>query len=153
MDKNKNNKKIIWLGLAISLFFFLIFIFTKDIGQNANSASPPLSILDSSPTPRVGENAKDKAFLEIDGKILETTIVEEENVYDFMVKLKEERKIDFKDKTYSGMGKLIEKINGIKNSGEKNWIYYVNNKKANIGVSNYKLNSGDVVSWKYEKNN
>ena len=47
------------------------------------------------------------------------------------------------------MGKFIESINDLKN-GEKNWIYYVNGEKANIGVSNYKIKSGDVVSWKYE---
>jgi len=69
-----------------------------------------------------------------------------------MVKLREEGKINFKDKTYSGMGKLIKEINGIKNSSEKNWIYYVNGKKATIGVSNYQIKPGDVVSWKYEKN-
>jgi len=62
-----------------------------------------------------------------------------------------EGKIDFKDKTYSGMGKLIEEINGISN-GDKYWIYYVNGQKANIGISNYKIKAGDVVSWKYEKN-
>ena len=44
------------------------------------------------------------------------------------------------------MGKLVEEINGLKNSGEKNWIYYINGKKANIGVSNYKINKGDIVS-------
>ena len=26
----------------------------------------------------------------------------------------------------------------------------VNNEKANIGVSNYKINNGDIISWKYE---
>ena len=78
-------------------------------------------------------------------------IEEKESVYDFMFKLKKEGKIDFKDKTYSGMGKLIEEINGISN-GDKYWIYYVNGQKANIGISNYKIKAGDVVSWKYEKN-
>ena len=66
-----------------------------------------------------------------------------------MEQLQNEGKINFKEKTYSGMGEFIEEINGIKN-GEKNWIYYVNNKKAEIGVSNYKINIGDIVSWKYE---
>ena len=50
------------------------------------------------------------------------------------------------------MGKFIVAINGVKGNGDKNWIYYVNGKKAQTGVSNYKLKSGDVVSWKYEKN-
>ena len=73
----------------------------------------------------------------------------ETNVYDFMSKMQKEGKIDFKYKEYSGMGKFIEEINGIKNEN-KNWIYYVNNIKADVGVSNYKINNGDIVSWKYE---
>jgi len=71
------------------------------------------------------------------------------SVYDFMTKLQTEGKIIFKEKNYPGMGKFIEEINGQKND-VKNWIYYVNDKKANIGISNYQLNPGDVVSWKYE---
>lgn len=91
-------------------------------------------------------------FLEINGEKIETIINENESVYSFMSKLQEENKIVFKDETYSGMGKFIKEINGIKN-GEKNWIYYVNNKKAEIGISNYKIKPGDVVSWKYENKN
>ena len=141
---DKNNKKIIWLGFAISLFFFLIFVFTKDIGQDTSSISS------SSPATTQKEE-RTEAFLEIEGKKLGMKIEEKESVYDFMFKLKKEGKIDFKDKTYSGMGKLIEEINGISN-GDKYWIYYVNGQKANIGISNYKIKAGDVVSWKYEKN-
>ena len=141
---DKNNKKIIWFGLTISLFFFLIFIFTKDIGQNTVSTSPPL-------TPSTNTEKISKAYLEINDKKLETNIKEKESVYDFMTQLQKESKINFKDETYGGMGKLIEEIDGIKNSGEKNWIYYVNGKKAQIGISNYQINKGDVVSWKYEK--
>jgi hypothetical protein len=84
-------------------------------------------------------------------KVFEDNISGEISVYDFMNKLQSEGKINFKDKTYSGMGKFIEEIDGLKNNGDKNWIYYVNGKKATIGVSNYKLNPGDIVSWKYEK--
>ena len=70
----------------------------------------------------------------------------------FMAELQKEGKINFKDETYSGMGKFIEEINGVKNNGEQNWIYYVNGKKAEIGISNYEIKAGDTVSWKYEKN-
>ena len=66
-----------------------------------------------------------------------------------MTQLQNESKITFKTETYTGMGEFVEEINGVKN-GNKNWIYYVNNKKAEIGVSNYKINPGDIVSWKYE---
>ncbi|MFH1608950.1 MAG: DUF4430 domain-containing protein [Patescibacteria group bacterium] len=93
------------------------------------------------------------ATLEINGIKYETEIsaTEKINVYDFMNKLRAESKIDFKEKIYTSMGAFIEEINNIKNSGEKNWIYYVNNQKANIGISNYQIKPGDVVSWKYEK--
>lgn len=74
-------------------------------------------------------------------------------VYDFMDKLRTEGKINFTEKNYAGMGKFIDSINGVKNNGSQNWIYYVNGIEAQVGVSNYKINKGDVVSWKYEKTN
>ncbi len=102
------------------------------------------------------------AILEIDKSIKTTTLdvgnlkYESEtnetiSVYDFMDKFRSEGKINFKDKTYLGLGKFVEEINGIRSNGSKFWIYYVNGKKAEIGVSNYMLNPGDVVSWRYEK--
>ncbi len=90
-------------------------------------------------------------FFEINGLKYENMISGPLSVYSFMENLQNNGKITFKDKTYSGMGKLIESINGVKNGGEKNWIYYVNGKKATIGVSNYQINNGDIVSWHYEK--
>lgn len=71
------------------------------------------------------------------------------SVYDFMNKLKDEGQLNFQEKNYVAMGKFIEEINGIKN-GEKNWIYYVNEIKADSGVSNYQIKKGDILSWKYE---
>ena len=70
-----------------------------------------------------------------------------------MSQLRNEGKINFTEKNYAGMGKFIETINGVKGNGGQNWIYYVNGKEAQVGVSNYKINPGDVVSWKYEKSN
>jgi len=81
------------------------------------------------------------------------TIPGQITVYDFMSKLQSEGKINFTEKNYIGMGKFIETINGIKGTGNRNWIYYVNGKEAQIGVSNYKINPGDIVSWKYGKEN
>jgi hypothetical protein len=93
-----------------------------------------------------------KAFLEIGEGKYEGAINESTSIYDFMTELRRKGKINFKEKNYMGMGKFIEEVNGVKNSGEKNWIYYINGQKANVGVSNYKLINGDIVSWKYEEN-
>ncbi len=87
------------------------------------------------------------------GVKLESSISQKTSVYDFMQKLEQENKITFQAKNYIGMGEFIESINGIKNTNTNNWIYYINNVKANVGVSNYQINPGDVVSWKYEANN
>ena len=73
-------------------------------------------------------------------------------VYDFMENLRGEGKINFTEKNYAGIGKFIEEINGVKGNSDHSWIYYVNGRQAQVGVSNYKLKPGDVVSWKYEKN-
>ncbi|MFH1233422.1 MAG: DUF4430 domain-containing protein [Patescibacteria group bacterium] len=117
----KNNKKIILIVL-VSLSLFGLFFFSSHV------ISKPITELNYTDT--------------IPGSL---------TVYDFMSKLRSEGKIDFTEKNYIGMGELIVSINGIKNNGDKNWIYYVNSKKANVGVSNYKINKGDIVSWKYEK--
>jgi hypothetical protein len=50
----------------------------------------------------------------------------------------------------SGATAFVESINGIKNSGSgRNWIYFVNDKKATKGAGVYLLKAGDIVLWKY----
>ncbi len=92
-----------------------------------------------------------KTVLEINGVEYKGEIAGVESVYELMEKMQREGKISFTKKNYAGMGQFIETINGIKGGGGKSWIYYVNNKKASVGVSNYKIKEGDVVSWKLEK--
>jgi len=148
MSKKENIKIII--AIIVSLLFFGIFILTLHITPRKISPPPDFKNL----TYETKENTikTDQSILEINDTKYESEVVGVISVYQLMEQLKEEGKINFKDKTYTGMGKFIEEINGVKNSGEKNWIYYVNGKKANIGVSNYKIKPGDVVSWKYENN-
>lgn len=93
-----------------------------------------------------------QAFIKINDIQYQSEISKNTSVYDFMNKARREGKFIFKEKNYIGIGKFIEEINGIKSDGKRYWIYYVNDKKAEIGVSNYKINPGDVVSWKYEEN-
>lgn len=141
MFKSKKIKILIILGFIISLFF--IFFLTS------HTASDELSFNSIGKTYGVNIN---KAVLEINGQKYESEISGQVSVYDFMNKLRREDKISFTEKNYTGIGKFIDTINGIKGNNDKNWIYYVNNKKAQVGVSNYKITTGDVVSWKYEKN-
>jgi len=142
MTKKEKTKKLIFIIFLLIICLVLIYIYKIPPKQNTLDRQGLLNTKQVLPV-------KNVVTLEINGIKYENEISEEISVYDFMYNLRTKGEIDFKEKTYSGMGKFIEEINGIKN-GESYWIYYINGEKANIGVSNYKINEGDIISWKYE---
>lgn len=151
MSLNKKIK-IISLIIIFSIIFLGIVIFNFRILHKQNSKDklpPPLS----SPYVEGGRVGvlPVKISPQIDDISFKNDILGEISVYDFMSELRKEGKINFVEKNYIGMGKLITEIDGIRSNGEKNWIYYVNGTEAQVGVSNYKIKKGDIVSWKYEK--
>ena len=54
----------------------------------------------------------------------------------------------------SGQTAIVTTIDGIKNEGggreSKNWIYYINDKRAEIGGGVYEVRAGDVIMWKFD---
>ncbi|MFA6524379.1 MAG: DUF4430 domain-containing protein [Candidatus Paceibacterota bacterium] len=138
MTRREKTKKLILIIFLLIICLVLIYIYRTPQKESKK-------INEISPT----ETQAKTITLLINDTKYETDITENSTVYNLMDKIKTESKIDFKEKNYSGMGKFIEEINGVKND-EKYWIYYVNGEKATIGVSKYQINSGDVVSWKYE---
>lgn len=105
-------------------------------------------------SPETGEGKIEtiQVVMLINGREYRTAMKPASSVYDLMSALKEQKKIDFKDYNYSGMGFFVTEINGIKNnSAGENWLYYVNGKLASIGVSYYKLKNNDTIEWKYEQ--
>ena len=135
----KNRTKIILL-LILLLLLVRVFIVLNKYKKNIHGSQQETI------------NTNGQTTLEINGIKYTDSITQNESVYNFMEALQNKGKISFKTTTYTGMGKFVEEINGLKSNGEKYWIYYVNNKKANIGVSNYKLSPGDIIAWKYENN-
>lgn len=74
-----------------------------------------------------------------------------ESVLDLLQKAKESGKITFVAKSYD-FGTLIEELNGLKNSDNgKNWMYYLNDQAATVGVESLKVTGGDKVEFKFEK--
>lgn len=72
-------------------------------------------------------------------------------VFTLMDTLQKNGQLSFRAKDYGGaLGWFIEELNGVPNTRERNWIYYLNNQPAAVGVSNYTLRAGDVIEWKYE---
>ena len=73
-------------------------------------------------------------------------------VYDAMVSLQSTKtnNFSFHSKNYSSLGNFIDEINGIKGTPGNYWIYYINNKKASLGVSKNVVKAGVIISWKQE---
>lgn len=93
------------------------------------------------------------ASLVINGKIYSLLLPENSSAYDLMLFARKAHGISFGGKEYSGLGFFIDEINGVKNNqggNKKFWIYSVNGKKADVGVSQYRVKKGDIISWSYE---
>lgn len=71
--------------------------------------------------------------------------------YDLMTELASTTDFAFKSRYYSGLGYFVQEINGRPNAGGAYWTLYVNGKYSNVGASQYKLQPGDAVEWRYEK--
>jgi hypothetical protein len=146
----KKNKKII-IGIVLLIICLgLVFAYKNIQKQNINSIRiiPPPDLPTQAGLPL--HKGEEKKSLDVSFK---DDTPGETNVYDFMNRLRSEGKITFTEKNYIGMGKFIDSINGVKNNQNQSWIYYVNGVEASVGVSNYKIKVGDIVSWKYEKSN
>lgn len=95
-------------------------------------------------TIKINSGKETKSYLRV--------IEKDARVLDLMRALDEDEKdfsFEYKD---SSIGAFIEKINGIENNSKTNmyWMFYVNNKLANVGVSEYKIVDGDTIEWRYE---
>lgn len=89
--------------------------------------------------------------LKVLDKVYLVNVEDGASVYDAMVKIKiENSDFDFKYKEYSSLGIFIYEINGQNGTSGKYWIYYINNKEASVGVSNYILKDGDSILWVQE---
>lgn len=153
MIKNKKTKaSILILVLLVIVGALFLTLHKKQNGGLVIRNTPPPS-LPLIKGEEQGEGQITKTVLEINGVSYEDNISGKISVYDFMSQLRKEGKINFTEKNYIGMGEFIVSINGVKNDSNMGWIYYVNDKEASVGISNYKINPGDVVSWKYEKSN
>lgn len=77
---------------------------------------------------------------------------EGDSLYDSFIRMRDLDLIKFEEKKFSSLGSYIYSINNIKELPRegKYWIYYVNGKEGNVGVSNYILKEGDQIMWKLE---
>ena len=149
---NKKNIKI--LIIVISCILLTVFLY---VGGDPSQSPLSRGEVQKEPKALSGGIASSniKSSLVIQDKKYEEELEEGSTVFDLMNKIQNENigddSFNFKYKEYTGLGIFINEINGLKGGGDGYWIYSVNGKEATVGVSNYKINNGDIISWKYEK--
>jgi len=149
--KNKKYLKILIVILLSCILFIFVFSFIK------NPSQPPLikEGINTKIESKVLLPKNIKVTLEVLDKKYDIEVKDNANVFEVMQELQKEspplNTFNFKYKEHIGLGVFIEEINGIKGGDGSYWMYYVNGISANVGVSNYKINNGDIISWKYEK--
>lgn len=90
-------------------------------------------------------NGEIKTFTDLD-------FTENQNVFDLLKQVTEKNNIELLYKDYGGdLGVFIESIGGVKNNNDSWWQYWVNNKYSEIGASNYIIQLGDVIEFKFVK--
>jgi hypothetical protein len=152
----KNIKNIIICSAVIIVGIILIFYFTKEKNISKNNdilpikqnfiTEPESAILKTQPTQEF--RREDTVIFKIQDKGFSTQIRNGDTVYDAMKNLQDNElnNFSFNYKEYKGMGIFIEEINGIRGDN-KYWIYSVNGIEASVGVSRFRLKSGDIISW------
>lgn len=86
-------------------------------------------------------------------KRCEVTITDPETANKLMKQASAQCHFSYSGKDYASLGWFVDTIAGLsanKKTGQ-DWIYYVNDKLANVGVSTYHIQPGDTITWKYEQ--
>jgi len=76
---------------------------------------------------------------------------EEKTVFDLLKKVTGENNLELSFKEYPGSGVFIESIGRTANDAKNNkwWQYWVNGEYAKMGASDFQLENGDFIEWKY----
>ena len=91
--------------------------------------------------------------LEVEGAVYEVSMKPGSSVYDVMVQARKTSDLSFEGSQFAGLGFFVEEVNGLRQNPKigKYWLYYINGTMGNVGISVYKVEINDVISWKYEK--
>jgi hypothetical protein len=137
----KTKKQYIITGVILLLVFSIFFSYFYK-----KSLLPETTPLEQNQAIKVSLVVLDKRY--------ETEIKMDASVFEVMKKIQRENTdsnlFDFKYIRNANLGNFITEINGNYGTPGKYWIYYVNSKKASVGVSNYILKDGDIISWSQE---
>ncbi len=162
----KKNQKIL-----IILFFSVLLILFSYLFLNKNGKNTKLYTNENIVTDNLTEIPEDKNIENIEIKKDIEVIDEKELNFELKVfdKLyisnfkegdtlevamgrldKEREDFSFMVSKHSSLGSFVEEINNIRGRMGKYYIYYINGKSADVGISKYILKEGDIINWNLE---
>ena len=136
-------------GSAKPVLLFLLIVFLG--GGVAVAASLEGRTQNIVPMPRTSEQTI-PINLEVEGIEYQVSVAPGSSAYDVMVQARKSFGLSFEGNQFAEMGFFVEGINGLQQNPRagKYWIYYINGQKAKVGISVYRVQTHDVISWKYE---
>ena len=84
----------------------------------------------------------------IDGPPINFSFDIGQSLYEILLDAQNDKKLKFSGKNYPALGFFVTDIESLHSGDDKNLIYYINGQEANVGVSAYFPQNGDVVEWK-----
>jgi len=120
---------------------------------NSSATTSAVDAPQNKPAPVTAVGLQVNATISVEGKVYPLVLGNGTTALDAMRSLQESGDLTFDGQDTQSLGFFVESINGKKNADGMYWFLYVNGKSSDTGVSSTRLNPGDAVEWKYEKNN
>lgn len=148
---NKNLKLLVFIFLVsfCALFFYNL---TPKESKETKTDLNPSSNQDVHDIKEIkNHNLLDIKIIFSEGKeiILRYDFKENEPLVKILRRTLEKENINFETKNFWGsMGEFVHSINGFKNTKDKWWQYWVNDRYAKVGISNYFPKKQDKIVFK-----
>ena len=121
---------------------------TTEVTQTSTSTPSTKDVVEE----KIKEEKNYEIKLQVNGREYFFRTANELNLENAMNFIARDTDFTFSGKKFGGdLGLFVEEINGVKNNSDKYWVYYINDTKAQVGISNYIIQPNDLIEWKYEK--
>lgn len=153
--KKEFRYKYILILIAVLVILFVYYIFASS-ARNDSIVIIPVNEVGQEKTSGKYENIIEKSeekkvlseiILEIGNNKTNLPFEEGETLYQILEKAKNDNKIILEGKNDPTFGFFVTQIGELKEGDGKYLFYNINNKEGEVGVSSYKPQNGDIVSW------
>lgn len=139
---NKNLKVLGGIVIILAVVLIAIGLSSKNNVTNTTTQSPTGQLQTFPVTLTIEHPTSTKTY--------NLTTREGETAMAITEQASQQHGIQLSTKEFS-FGKMVETIDGVSSdqSANKYWTLYINGQMSNVGASDYKLKSGDTITWKY----